>query len=111
MSRITKVHKITHFPKCASLCIIQRLQVLGAPCLPFVFITASKTWCACKISIRDPGIVLLGRDFFRLYTCDPSACTCTCGCIGGLRLPQEEIVVRRVSQGAKKWCPHPKTCP
>ena len=22
-----------------------------------------------------------------------------------------KLVVRRVSQGAKKWCPHPKTCP
>ena len=61
-------HKTTHFPKCSvTLCIIQRLQVLGAPYLPFVFITAYKKWCACKISI---GIVLLGRDFFRLYTCN-----------------------------------------
>ena len=64
-----------------------------------------------RLQNQHRRIVLLGRDFFRLYTCNLSACTCTCGCIGSLRLPHEEIVVRRVSQGAKKWCPHPKTCP
>ena len=49
--------------------------------------------------------------FFRLYTCNQRLYLYLRGCIGGLRLPQEEIMVRRVSQGAKKWCPHPKTCP